>query len=113
MDDINVYQQYFAADAVFSGIRRNGVSVMLTAASAAGEISYTLRLVFFPHRDAEDFAVSYDAEFSKELYRARGRRSKKREQAFMDALREQADALAKEAGGTVIWEKPLTAPRTA
>lgn len=113
MEDINVYQQYFAADAVFGGVPRKGVSVMLTAASAGGEISYTLRLCFFPHQDAEDFAVSYDAEFSRELYRARGRRSRKREAAFLEALRENADALAKESGGTVDWEHPLTEPRLA
>ena len=55
--DIDVYQQYFAAEGSFSGVRRRGAAVMLTAASGGGEIRYTLTVSFFPHKDAEDFRI--------------------------------------------------------
>ncbi len=71
---INVYEQYFAAEAIFSGVERRGALVMLISDSEAGAICYKAAVTFFPHRDDEDFAVSYDACFEKELYRAPGRR---------------------------------------
>ena len=74
--DIDVYQQYFAAEGCFSGVQRRGVSVMLTSSSGGGEIRYTLTVTFFPYEDAEDFRISYDAVFSKVRYEGRGRRSK-------------------------------------
>ena len=66
---------------------------------------------FFPHRDEEDFAVSYDAYFKKELYRAAGRRSRKREAALIASLRDEIDGLAAAHGAAVIWSNPLTDAR--
>ena len=83
---INVYEQYFAAEGSFSGVGRCGALVMLVSDSEAGTISYRVAVTFFPHRDEEDFAVSYDACFEKEIYRAPGRRSKKREAALLEQL---------------------------
>ena len=107
MKVVDVYKQYFAADCMFNTVQRNGVSVILTATSDCGMIKYELCVSFFPHRDAEDFAVSYDAYAAKELYYAKGRRSKRRETVFLEQLRKHADAVAAELGGTIFWEKPL------
>ena len=77
--DIDVYQQYFAAEGSFSGVRRRGAAVMLTASSGGGEICYTLTVSFFPHKDAEDFGISYDAAYS---IRARAGAPKNGSRAF-------------------------------
>ena len=109
--EINVYSQYFEAEGVFSGVERKGALVLLVSDSEAGNISYRAAVTFFPHRDDEDFAVSYDAYFEKELYRAAGRRSRKREAALMEQLRPAVDDLAAENGAIVLWEQPLGEPR--
>lgn len=111
MAEINVYQQYFAAEGSFGGVERHGASVLLISNSEAGQIRYEAAVSFFPHRDPEDFAVSYDAYFSKVLYEAAGRRSKKREEQLLNGLRQEVDVLAEEAGATVFWDQPLTGPR--
>ena len=59
--EINVYSQYFAARGCFSGVERHGALVLLISDSEAGAIAYRAAVSFFPHNDAEDFAVSYDA----------------------------------------------------
>ena len=107
----NVYSQYFRAQATFSGVERRGALVMLISDSEAGMISYKAAVSFFPHRDEEDFAVSYDAYFEKELYNAPGRRSKKREAAIMESFRSEIDAIASENDATVDWEHPLNEAR--
>ena len=109
--DIDVYQQYFAAEGCFSGVRRRGAAVMLTASSGGGEIRYTLTVTFFPYENAEDFRISYDAVFSEVLYEGKGRRSKKREQGFLAELHRFADALAAAQQAEIFWDKPLTEPR--
>jgi hypothetical protein len=109
--DIDVYQQYFAAEGCFSGVKRRGASVMLTSSSGGGEIRYTLTVTFFPHEDAEDFRISYDAAFSKVLYEGKGRRAKKREQGLLETLREQADALAAAQHAEIFWDQPLNEAR--
>ena len=111
MNDIHVYQQYFAAECTFNGVLRRGAAVSLTASSGDGQIRYAVQVTFFPHEDAEDFCISYDAFAEKVLFEARGRRSKKREQAFMETLRTEADALAAEMGGSIFWEQPLIEAR--
>lgn len=111
MNDVNVYQQYFAAKCEYSGITRRGAAVSLIAASGEGQIRYTVQVTFFPFEDPEDFRITYDAAAEKVLYEAKGRRSKKREQALMETLRTEADALAAELGGSIFWEQPLTAAR--
>ena len=83
---LNVYEQYFAADMVANSVPRHAALVMLVADSEAGNIRYEAAVTFFPHNDEEDFAVSYDAYFSKVVYESKGRRSKKREQQLLEEL---------------------------
>ena len=110
---INVYERYFKAEAVFSGVPRRGALVMLISDSEAGFITYKAAVTFFPHTDEEDFAVSYDAYFERELYSGKGRRSKKKEAAFLEQLPEAVSLLAAEHGASVLWDEPLTAERRA
>ena len=105
--EINVYSQYFAAEGCFSGVERRGALVLLISDSEAGTISYRVAVSFFPHRDEEDFAVSYDAYFEKEVYRAAGRRSRKREAALMASLQEEINELAEANKASVDWSRPL------
>ena len=72
---INVYSQYFQAQAHFSGVERRG------------------------------------AYFEKEIYHAPGRRSRKREAAFLESLREEVDTIAAEHDAVVDWEHPLNEAR--
>ena len=108
---INVYERYYAAEAEFNGVPRHGALVMLVADSEAGNIKYEAAVTFFPHNDEEDYAVSYDAYFSKVLYEAKGRRSKKREQTLMETFEQEIDQLAETIGGKVLWEQPLQEAR--
>lgn len=110
---VNVYEQYFGAEGRFNDVERKGALVMLTSDSEAGQIRYTAAVSFFPHRDEEDFAVSYDAYFEKTLFEGKGRRSKKKEQAFLEDLKETVDGIAKENGGKVLWDLPLREARRA
>ena len=107
MATINVYERYYSAEAEFNEVPRHGALVMLVATSEEGNIRYEAAVTFFPHRDEEDYAVSYDAYFSKVLYEAKGRRSKKREQTLMETFEQEIDQLADTIGGKVLWEKPL------
>jgi len=111
MKVINVYEQYFGARGEFNGVVRRGAKVMLVSTSDAGTILYEAAVTFFPHVDAEDFAVSYDAYFSKELYSGAGRRSKKREEMLLTDFQAQVDGLAAEQGAQVLWNEPLSAER--
>ena len=108
---VNVYERYYKANAVFSDVRRNGALIMLISDSEAGMITYKAAVTFFPHRDEEDFAVSYDAYFETELYGGKGRRSKKKEAAFLEQLPETIDRIAAEHDASVIWNEPLTEER--
>ena len=103
----DVYEQYFKADCVFSGVPRRAALVKLTSDSEAGNIRYTVSVSFFPHTDEEDFAVSCDAFAEREVFAAKGRRSKKREQGLLDSLREEADGLAAQLDGEIFWDEPL------
>lgn len=111
MSPVNVYERYYAAEAEFNGIPRHGAMVMLIATSEEGNIRYEVAVTFFPHNDEEDYAVSYDAYFSKVLYEAKGRRSKKREQALLETLAVEIDQIAETVGGKVLWEQPLREER--
>ncbi len=108
---VNVYQRYFEANLEFKGSKRRGASVMLISESEAGNIKYTAAVTFIPYENAQDFRVTHDAWFSKTLYESAGRRSKKREQVFIEKLPEIIDELAEAVGGTILWDKPLTEPR--
>ena len=111
MATVNVFEQYFSADAEFNGVPRHGAKVMLIATSEECNIRYEAAVTFFPHRYEEDFAVSYDAYFSKVLYETKGRRSKKREEALLETFQEEVDQLADTIGGKVLWEQPLREAR--
>jgi hypothetical protein len=111
MATVNVYLQYFAAECTFNGVERRAASVMLIATSEEGRIKYEVAVSFFPHVSEDDFAVSYDAYFSKVVFEAPGRRSKKREQGLMESLQTEANSLAEEANGKIFWDKPLIEAR--
>ena len=108
MKTIDVYRQYFSAECTFNDVQRRGAAVWLTAESDSGMIRYEVGVSFFPHWDAEDFAVSYDACGLKELLRAQGRRSKKRDEQYLAQVRIAADEIAGSLNGVIHWEKPLT-----
>ena len=107
MATINVYEQYFAAEAKANGRKRHGALVALISDSEAGQIKYEAAVNFFPHDAEDDFAVSYDAYYAKTLFEGKGRRSKKREAKLLETFREEIDTLAEENGGRVFWDKPL------
>lgn len=111
MATVNVYLQYFAAECTFNGVERHAASVMLIATSEEGRIKYEVAVSFFPHVSEDDFTVSYDAYFSKVVFEAPGRRSKKREQGLMESLQKEANSLAEEANGKIFWDKPLIEAR--
>ncbi len=103
----DVYKRYYAAECVYNEVERKGAVVTLTVTSEGGEVMYEYTLSFFPHADEEDFGVSYDAYASREMYHAKGRRSKKREAVYVDMLRQEIDKLADSLGGKVFWDEPL------
>ena len=107
MKSIDVYKQYFSAECTFAGTERRGAVVWLTAESDCGMIRYEVGVTFFPHRDDEDYAVSYDACVLKELLRTKGRRSKKRDEQYLAEVRTTANAMAESLNGTIHWDKPL------
>ena len=111
MATIDVYQQFFAAEGTFNEVGRHGASVMLIATSEEGHIKYEVAVTFFPHVTDDDYAVSYDAYFSKIVYEAKGRRSKKREQELLQTFQTEIDTLADEANAKIFWDKPLTEAR--
>lgn len=108
---IDVYEQYFKGECVFNEIPRRAAIVKLTSDSEAGMIKYTVSVNFFPFRDEEDFAISYDAYAEKEIYNAKGRRSKKRELTFLSSLKETADEIASGLGGRIVWDEPIREAR--
>ena len=109
--ELNVYEQYYEAQGVFSEVERKGALVMLISDSERGMITYKAAVTFFPHRDEEDYAVSYDAYFEKVIYEGKGRRSKKKEAIYLEQLPEVINQLAEENGAEVCWDKPLREAR--
>ena len=104
---IDVYRRYFEAECTFEGVPRRAALVTLTSDSEAGHIRYTAAATFFPHRDPEDFAVSYDAVAETVLYAGRGRRSKKYEAVLMEILQDELDKGAEELDAKIFWDRPL------
>ena len=107
MKVIDVYKQYFEAECTYNEVPRKGSVVTLTATSDSGMIKYEVGITFFPYRDPEDFAISYDAYSSKVIFDAKGRRSKKREEKLLAEVQECADALAAVMNGKIFWDKPI------
>ena len=85
-----------------------GEVVWLNAESDCGNIRYEVGVSFFPHRDTEDFAVSYDACSQKELVNTKGRRSKKRDAECLSQIQNTANQLAESLKAKIFWDKPLT-----
>ena len=111
MATINVYEQYFEAECCFNGRDRHAALVRLISDSENKSIKYEVAVSFFPHDEPDDFAVSYDAYVSKEVYSAPGRRSKKKETALLETFRQEADQLAASINGKIFWEQPLREAR--
>ena len=108
MAEVNIYQRYYEAAFECNGTQRCGASVLLISDSESGHIKYTAAVAFIPHEDEEDFRVPYDAYFSRIVYEADGRRSKKKEETLLDSLIQTIDELIEGTGGSVFWDKPLT-----
>ena len=108
MKTIDVYKQYFSAECTCNDVERRGAAVWLSAESDSGIIRYEVGVSFFPHRDAEDFAISYDACVLKELLRAKGRRSKKRDAQYLAQVQTVADEIARSINGVIHWDHPLS-----
>ena len=104
---IDVYRRYYEAACEFAGVPRRAALVTLTSDSEAGQIRYTAAATFFPHRDEEDYAVSYDAVAEKVLYEGKGRRSKKREAVLLEDLQAAVDEASAPLNAQVFWDKPL------
>ena len=112
MKVIDAYSQYFAAKAFINDLQRNAALVFLQAVSEEGSITYTVNVNFWPYRDETDWAVSYDAVYTREIYRAKGRRSRKREREILEGdFRRIVGELAAEVNGQVFWDKPLREAR--
>ena len=107
MKTIDVYKQYFEADCTVNGVERRGAAVWLTTESDNGTIRYEVGVTFFPHRDEEDFAISYDACVLKEVINTNGRRSKQRDQQCLEQVQLIADEIAGSLNGVIHWDKPL------
>ncbi len=108
---IDVYQQYFTASAAVNGIERKACSVILQSDSENGEIVYRVIVNLFPHRDEEDYGITYDACYEEVLYQGKGRRSRKKEKKYLEELlRPTADKLV-EGIGTIDWDTPLREAR--
>lgn len=108
---VNVFEQYLEAEAVYNEVERHAALVLLISDSEQGHISYKAAVTFFPHRDEEDYAVSYDAYAEEVLFDGKGRRSKKREQKLLLKFNEVIDRLAEQFDGKVFWDKPLREAR--
>ena len=107
MATVNVFEQYFSAECMVNEVQRHAALVMLISTSEKGHICYEAAVTFFPHRDEEDYMISYDAYYARVLYEGKGRRSKKREQGLISKLPAEIDALAEACGGRIFWDQPL------
>ncbi len=111
MATINVWERYFRAEHTAGGVERRAALVMLISDSEAGNIRYEAAVTFFPHRDDEDYAVSYDDYFSRVLYDSPGRRSKKRETKLLEDLPDSTKEMLAGSGARIFWDQPLQEAR--
>lgn len=111
LKSIDVYKQYFAAEAEFGGDIRRGASVVLNATSDEGMVEYKVCVSFFLHEDDEDFRISFDRYFEKSLFSGKGRRTRKRDALYMEEIRNTADEIAAENGAVINWDEPLIEAR--
>ncbi len=111
MKVIDVVMSYYEAESVAKERPRHAAKVSLTCTTDAGTVDYVWAVSFFPHDAEDDFAVSYDAETSRSIYNAKGRRAKKREGEFLEQRESVCDELAAEFEGKIFWDKPLIEAR--
>lgn len=111
MKVVDIYSQYFNGSCTYNNIDRHAAIVALEVVSDEGNIQYLVRVNFFPHNDEEDYLVTWDALAEETIYSAKGRRSKKKEQAFMEMVKPVADKLAEQLNGTIDWDNPLREAR--
>ena len=111
MSTVNIYEQYFAANASFNGVQRNAVSVMIIADSEEGMIRYRVAVSFFPYETPDDFRITYDAYFERMIYESKGRRSKKREAEYINSIQNIANELAAEHQAIIRWDTPIIKAR--
>lgn len=103
----DIFEAYYSASCLFNGVRRRAVSVKLTSDSGKGFLTYIASVSFFPHLEADDYAVSYDAYAERILFEGIGRRSKKRDAEYLEMLHTVCDELAESLEGTIDWNSPL------
>lgn len=108
---VNVYEQYFKADHMFNGVKRRAALVALVSDSCDGMIKYSVTITFFPHKNKEDFAVSYDDYHEKVIFSSKGRRSKKREANLLEGFEGYIEELIKDLSAKVYWDRPITQAR--
>lgn len=111
MSAINVWERYFRAEHAANGAERRAALVMLIAESENGMIRYQAAVTFFPHRDAEDFAVSYDDYHAITLYEAPGRRSRKREEKLLTEVCSALEQALEGQNARIFWDEPLREAR--
>ncbi len=103
----DIFEAYYSASCLFNGVKRRAVSVKLTSDSEKGFLTYTASVSFFPHNEADDYAISYDAYAERILFEGNGRRSKKRDAEYLGMFRTVCDELAESLAGTIDWNTPL------
>ena len=111
MKVVNVYEQYFEGKCTVYDTEWKGARVVLIATTEEGTVRYEAQVTFFPHTEEDPFLIPYDKVGTKELYFAKGRRSKKREEAYLSIIRGIGDELAAKMDGTIDWDKPLIEER--
>ncbi len=111
MKVINVYSRYYAAECLWDECVYHGVMVNLEYGYEPGYSTYSVHVVFFPHEDKEDYAITYDCHAYSILLEGKGRRTRKKEPALLEEMRKTADMLADHLEGTIFWERPLREAR--
>ena len=115
-EDLDVYSQYFHAQAAVNEIERRAVLVKLTLIKDdEGMIAYKISASFFPFRDPEDFVISGDAYIEKIVFEGKKRRNRKAEGELLEKIREDLDGLVKDLDedAAIYWDKPLRDARYA
>ena len=94
MDAIDVLDGAYKARAEYNGIKRKGVIVKLTVESVKG-------------------VIRYDAIFTKTVFEGKGRRSKKREAAFIARLKDTVGEMLENEDAEIFWDEEIRPCRRA
>lgn len=114
IEAIDVYSQYFHASCPFEGSLRKAALVKLTVLKDENrEHSYQVSASFMPYEDEEDFRVPDDLRVSRIVYSGTKRRVKKKEEEFLNEIREKIDVLLPQMGSdaVIFWDRPLREAR--